>query len=392
MCKKGKSLRIFKKALSLMLAVVTVIPMLMFSVPSMYALGEDEISAPSAVLMEPVSKKILFEKNAHDVRACASITKVMTLILVFEAIENGKISFDDTVTASKHASSMGGSDIWLEEGETMTVHEMIKAVVVASANDAAVALAELVSGTEDEFVEKMNDRASELGMNETVFKNCNGLDEEGHLTSAYDVALMSSELIKHEKIFEYSSIWLDYLRDGKTQIVNTNKLLKSYSGITGLKTGTTSQAGSCMSATAERSGLKLVAVVLGCESGTARFSDAATLLDYGFANYKVEKLVLPEDCLVPIKVKGGMSSEVTVTCTPSDSVVLPKGDTTELKAEFTLCEELEAPVRLGEIVGKLSYSFDGATIDEFDIVTSSESEEMTFSAVLGVLFCKLFSL
>lgn len=189
------------------------------------ALSADSISAPSAVLMESSTGKILFEKNPHEQRPCASVTKVMTLLLVFEAVDSGKLSLDDEITASEHAAGMGGSDIWLEKGETMSADDMIKATVVVSANDAAVALAEHISGSEDAFVEKMNSRAKELGMNDTVFKNCNGLDEEGHITSAYDVALMSRELTKHEKIFDYTSIWLDNLRGGKTQIVNTNKLL-----------------------------------------------------------------------------------------------------------------------------------------------------------------------
>ncbi len=355
------------------------------------ALSESEISAPSAVLMEPTTKKILFEKNAHEIRPCASITKVMTLILVFEAIESGKFSYDDTVTASAHAASMGGSDIWLEEGETMTVHEMLKAVVVASANDAAVALAELVSGTEDEFVAKMNEKAKTLGMNDTTFKNCNGLDEEGHLTSAYDVALMSAELIKHEKIFEYSSIWLDYLRNGATQIVNTNKLLNTYKGITGLKTGTTSEAGSCMSATAERDDLSLVAVVLGSTTGTGRFKDAAILLDYGFANYKIETLTVPEEYLKPLAVKGGMASEVTLSCNPSLNVLLPKADTEGLESKLTLPEELEAPVKAGLKVGTLTYFHKGATVDEVEIITSSESPKMSFGEIYKVLWRNVFS-
>ncbi len=372
--------------------ILTAILSLIFGGFSVSALSVEEISAPSAVLMEPTTGKVLFEKNPHDVRACASITKVMTLILVFEAIESGKISYDQQVTASAHAAGMGGSDIWLEEGETMTVHEMIKAVVVASANDAAVALAELVSGTEDEFVACMNEKAKALGMNDTVFMNCNGLDEEGHVTSSYDVALMSCELIKHEKIFEYSSIWIDYLRGGDTQLVNTNKLLKSYNGITGLKTGTTSQAGSCMSATAERDNLSLVAVVLGCDTGTARFSDAAKLLDYGFANYKIEKLTLPEDCLAPISVKGGMESQVSVDCKIKENVLLPKGNTSEITSSFTVQEELKAPVDAGAQVGTLTYYYEGSTLDEFPIVTSSESRIMTFGSVLSVLFRELISL
>ena len=380
-----------KRIISLLLSAVIFFCFLLIPV-SVSALSEEEITAPSAILMEPISRKVLFEKNPHDVRACASITKVMTLILVFEAIEEGKIGFDDIVTTSAHAASMGGSDIWLEEGETMTVHEMIKAVVVASANDAAVALAELVSGTEDEFVSRMNERAKELGMNDTTFKNCNGLDEEGHLTSAYDVALMSSELIKHEKIFEYSSIWLDYLRDGKTQIVNTNKLLKSYSGITGLKTGTTSQAGSCMSATAQREGLSLVAVVLGCDTGTSRFSDAAKLLDYGFANYKIQPLVLPEGCLDDVKVKGGMESLVPVTCSIKDSVILPKGNKNELAVSFSVNDEVEAPVYKGEIVGRITYTYDSQVIEAFDIVAVRPVEPLSFGGIWRFLWRKMISL
>ena len=356
------------------------------------ALSTEEISAPSAILIEPVTKQILFEKNSHEIRACASITKIMTLILVFEAIEQGKIDYGDSVTASAHAAGMGGSDIWLEEGETMTVHEMIKAVVVASANDAAVALAELVSGSEDEFVLQMNNRAKELGMNDTVFKNCNGLDEDGHLTSAYDVALMSAELIRHEKIFEYSSIWLDYLRNGETQIVNTNKLLKSYRGITGLKTGTTSQAGSCMSATAQRDGLSLVAVVLGCDTGTARFADCAKLLDFGFANYKTENIVLPQGCLEPLNVKGGMTPQVSVACSPKENIILPKGNAENLLSEFTVDEELTAPVYLGQVVGKVTFSYAGATVDEYDIVATDSVEPMSFGAIMKIMWQKLISL
>lgn len=382
----------YKKVASGILAICLLLSFV-FSIPiKVSALSEEEITAPSAILIEPISKKILFEKNSHEIRACASITKVMTLILIFEAMDEGRISYDDIVTTSEHASSMGGSDIWLEAGETMSVHDMIKAVVVASANDAAVALAEHICGTEEEFVSKMNEKAESLGMIDTTFKNCNGLDEEGHLTSAHDVALMSAELITHEDIFEFSSIWLDYLRDGETQIVNTNKLLKSYKGITGLKTGTTSQAGSCMSATAERDGLSLVAVVLGCSTGTSRFSDSAKLLDYGFANYKTEKLILPDGCLTPVKVKKGMLSEVPVTCKISDSLILPKGSVENLKTEFTLTDEVEAPVEKGKIVGKLVYFYSGATVDEYDIVTSESISPISFASVYKLLWQKLCSL
>ena len=384
--------KLCQKIVSCFLAVCICLSVALVSSYKVSALSEDEISAPSAILIEPNSRKVLFEKNAHEIRACASITKVMTLVLVFEAMDEGKISYEDVVTTSAHASSMGGSDIWLEPGETMSVHDMIKAVVVASANDAAVALAEHICGSEEEFVAKMNEKAKLLGMNDTTFKNCNGLDEEGHLTSAYDVALMSAELIKHEDIFEFSSIWLDYLRGGETQIVNTNKLLKTYKGITGLKTGTTSQAGSCMSATAQRDGLSLVSVVLGCTTGTSRFSDSAKLLDYGFANYKTEILNLPDGCLTPIKVKKGMLSEVPLACQISDRILLPKGSSENIKAEFILEEELTAPVEKGKVVGKLTYIYSGSTVDEYDIVTSESITPMSFSSVYKLLWQKLCAL
>lgn len=384
--------KLCQKIVSCFLAVCICLSVALVSSYKVSALSEDEISAPSAILIEPNSRKVLFEKNAHEIRACASITKVMTLVLVFEAMDDGKISYEDVVTTSAHASSMGGSDIWLEPGETMSVHDMIKAVVVASANDAAVALAEHICGSEEEFVAKMNEKAKLLGMNDTTFKNCNGLDEEGHLTSAYDVALMSAELIKHEDIFEFSSIWLDYLRGGETQIVNTNKLLKTYKGITGLKTGTTSQAGSCMSATAQRDGLSLVSVVLGCTTGTSRFSDSAKLLDYGFANYKTEILNLPDGCLTPIKVKKGMLSEVSLACQISDRILLPKGSSENIKAEFVLEEELTAPVEKGKVVGKLTYIYSGSTVDEYDIVTSESITPMSFSSVYKLLWQKLCAL
>lgn len=377
-----------KRCLSFLIIVTLMVPLSWFST---FALGEDEITAPAAVLMEPVTGKVMFEKNPHDIRPCASITKVMTLILVFEAIENGKLDYTDLVTASAHAASMGGSDIWLEEGEQMTVDHMIKAVVVASANDAAVALAEAVSGTEEEFVNKMNEKAKTLGMDDTTFKNCNGLDEEGHLTSAYDVALMSAELITHEKIFEYSSIWLDTLRGGETQIVNTNKLLKSYTGITGLKTGTTSQAGSCMSATATRDGMSLVAVVLGCDTGTNRFKDCAKLLDYGFANYMVKELTISGGALTPVKVKNGMKPTVGVTCNIGKQALLPKSGDAEIESKIEIIEELEAPVEPGTKAGKVSFVYNDSTVDEFDIITTESVEKITFKSVFFFLMSKLFS-
>ncbi len=354
--------------------------------------GSIEISAPTAVLMEPKTGKILYEKNAHEVRCCASITKVMTMNLVMEALDSGKINLMDTVAASEHASSMGGSDIWLEPGEVMTVDELSKAVMVASANDAAVALAEHVCGSEDIFVVEMNRKANELGMADTVFKNCNGLDEDGHVTSAYDVALMSRELIKHKKIFDYTSIWMDYLRDGKTQLVNTNKLLRSYKGITGLKTGTTSQAGSCVTATAMRGDLSLIAVILGAANGKDRFKDAATLLDFGFANYNMLQPVVDESIFEPVKVLDGMKPEVAVEAHVGAEVLVPKGKEHSIDSSMEIASEVAAPVKKGQSLGRLIYRLNDEIVAEYDIVAAEDVDAINLSAIFNDLLSKFFKI
>lgn len=365
--------------------------LLMLSVVTASALSEDDISAPGAVLMDADSGKILYEKNAHEQRPCASITKVMTLTLVMEALDSGKISLDDTVTASAHAASMGGSDIWLEEGEQMTVDDMIKATAVASANDAAVALAEFVSGSEDDFVAEMNAKAKDLGMDDTTFLNCNGLDEEGHITSAYDVALMSRELIRHKKIFDYTSIWLDYLRGGKTQIVNTNKLLRTYDGITGLKTGTTGDAGSCITATAERNGLSLIAVVLGADNGTDRFRDAAALLDYGFAGFETKELSLNDE-LFPITVEGGLQNTAKIKCDDVSYITMPKGGGDQLKQTLDIPVSIEAPVSEGDRIGSLTFSMGGEEIASFDVVADETVEKKSFGTLMKIVWDSLIKM
>ena len=376
-----------KRLFAVLLAVVIIGA----SAVSAGALGEGDISAPAAVLMDADTGKILYEKNAHEQRACASITKVMTLTLVMEAVDSGKIHMDDVVTASAHAASMGGSDIWLEEGEQMTVDDMIKATAVASANDAAVALAEFICGTEDDFVAAMNEKANALGMDDTTFMNCNGLDEEGHITSAYDVALMSRELIKHEKIFDYTNIWLDNLRGGETQIVNTNKLLRSYDGITGLKTGTTGEAGACISATAERNGLSLIGVVLGADSGKERFRDAATLLDYGFANFESKELGLEEE-LAPITVEGGMEDDVSVSCEGVTGLTVPKGEGKGITQTVDIPESLTAPVRKGDVVGRVVFTLNGEELASFDVTANDDVEEKSFGSILGLLLHSLIKM
>ena len=379
-----------KRIISICLAVVVLaIPLTANAKAKMPSLN---LNAPSAVMIEADTGKILFEKNKDRERACASITKVMTLLLVMEALDSGQLKLDQKLTASAHAASMGGSDIWLEEGESMTVDDLIKATAVASANDAAVVLAEAISGSEDAFVDKMNKRAKSLGMKNTTFLNCNGLDENGHLTTAYDVALMSRELIKYPKIFEYTSIWIDNLRGGKTQIVNTNKLLKTYDGITGLKTGTTAEAGCCMSATAERDGLSLVAVVLGCKSGTERFKDAASLLDYGFANYTTQKLALPKNARDDVQVEGGMVKTIKVECSDPGDMIVSRMATNKITSELKIKKKIEAPIKKGDRVGEVNYYLDGELLKNIPITAKESVDKMTFSSVLGGLFNSLLEL
>ncbi len=345
-----------------------------------------EISAPSAVLMETSSGEVLFEKNSNEIRMGASITKVMTLILTMEALESGAISLSDTMYASAHAASMGGSDIWLEEGEGMTVDDLIKATVIMSANDAAVVLAENIAGSEDAFVKMMNDKARELNMTNTSFKNPNGLEEEGHFTTAYDIALMSRELLKYEEILNYTLVWIDSVRGGKTQLVNTNKLIQNYEGITGLKTGTTSQAGSCITATAERDGTALVAVVLGCESSQARFDDATALLNFGFANWKVINPGLPE--LAPLAISGGMSDFVNVTSYEDTGVLTNINSQNEITSEAVFFDEIKAPIALGQEVGKILIKNGDEVLKEIPILATEDVKEISFSRAFIYLITK----
>lgn len=374
----------------LRLCVLSLLTAAALLLPALPARAEGlEVTAPSAVLMEASTGQVLFEKDPHALRSCASITKVMTLCLVFEAIDSGQLSLDQTLTASAHAASMGGSDIWLEEGESMTVDDLIKATVIMSANDAAVVLAEAVAGSEEAFVAQMNEKAQQLGMNDTVFKNCNGLDEEGHVTSAYDVALMSRELIRHEKVFDYTLTWMDSVRGGETQLVNTNKLIRGYPGITGLKTGTTGQAGSCITATAEREGLSLIAVVLGADSTDHRFQDAAALLDYGFAGWKA---TVPEaPALEPVPVARGMEPQVEPVLGEMPTLLLKAGEAGEVETAVAY-EELTAPVTRGDVIGQVTCTVDGSVMAQVDITAGEDVAQVTFFGVLSHLVQALFTL
>ncbi len=376
----------FKKLSACLLAaaiVVSCVPM------GAAALSADEVKAPSAALMEAQTGKILFEKDPHEKRACASITKVMTLLLVMEALDSGKISLTDKVSVSEHAASMGGSQIWLKPGEVMSVDDLLKATVIASANDCAVALGEYVAGSEEEFVAQMNQKAKLLGMNDTTFKNCYGLDEDGHVTSAHDVALMSRELIKHPKIYNYTKVWMDYLRDGKTQLTNTNKMLKTYKNITGLKTGTTGKAGSCMVATAQRGGVSLISVVLGCQDTKTRFSSAASLLDYGFANWSVAQPAIPQKAFQNVEIKNGMQPSVQTEVDSAESILVPKGKTGAVKYQINMQPVPTAPVKKGQVLGKVACVLDGKTLQEYPIRAKNSVEKITFQSVFLLLFRRL---
>ena len=324
---------------------------LVLSIPAQAV--ELSLASPSAVLMEKETGTVLYAKDEHTAREPASVTKIMTLLLTMEAIDSGALSYDDTVTGSAHASSMGGSQIWLKEGEQMSVRDLLKAVCVVSGNDAAVALGEHLAGSEAAFVEKMNARAAALGMNDTHFVNATGLPADGHVTSANDIALMSRELIRnHPDIRQFTTIWMDSLRDGASLLVNTNKLIRFYDGATGLKTGSTGSAGYCLSATAERNGMELIAVVLKGPTSDERFADARALLDYGFATYTLTH-VTPEAALTPLPVRLGERSAVQPVLTQENTLLLEKSVASGLRQELILPERVDAPVNAGDRLGEL---------------------------------------
>lgn len=354
------------------------------------ATGNIELNAKSAILIEQNSGKVLFEKSPDTKMPPASITKIMTLLLVMEAIEGGKFDYDSSVTCSEHASSMGGSQIWLEVGETMTVDELLRASAIGSANDATCALGEHISGSEEGFVALMNEKAKSLGMTNTTFKNCTGLDAEGHLTTARDIATMSRELLKHKDITKYTTVWMDSLRNGQTELVNTNKLVRFYDGATGLKTGTTNGAGCCLSATATRDGLSLVAVVLGCDNSNNRFADAKKLLNYGFANYGNANVKIDRDELPDLPVTNGTETSVTLTSDNSVSFLVTKGKEGDIQKSFDLPETLEAPVKAGDTVGTITFTLDGKTLGQLPVVTSNAVDRMTFSNGVGRILKALF--
>ena len=369
-------------------------PAVLVSAPAMEtaaASGSLALNCRAAVLIEPESGRVLYEKSPDEKMPIASITKLMTLLLTFEAIHGGKLTLDTLVPVSEHACHMGGSQIWLEPGEQFTLDEMLRAICVSSANDAAVAVAELVGGSEPAFVEQMNARAAELGMTNTAFRNACGLDTEGHLSTARDVAVLSCYILNTcPELLHYTGIWTDSLRNGQTQLVNTNKLLKRYSGITGLKTGTTSGAGVCISASAVRDGLILIAVILGSPSSADRFNAATTLLDYGFANYAAVPLPELPDRPLELAVKGSAEQSVPLDYSAlPKTVLMEKGAAAELRTELTLPETLEAPVEQGQTVGKASVYAGETLLSEAEVRAAADAPLLTFGGALELLWQSL---
>ena len=348
------------------------------------------LNAKSAILMEESAGNILYESNPDERLPIASVTKVMTMLLIMEAVDSEKISLDDMVTVSENAMSYGGSTMFLETGEQLTVNDMLKGIAVASANDGCVAMAEHLAGSESAFVDMMNEKAKELGMENTHFMNTNGLDEDDHYSSARDVAIMSRELMKHETIFNYTSIWMDTLRGGKFQLANTNKLIRFYDGANGLKTGSTSKALCCLSAAAKRNDMQLIAVVLGAPTSAERFASAKSLLDYGFANYAVNTQITAGDEVQKIAVEKGVDKEVGVVAGDSCSTLVKKGQEDNITKEIKIDETITAPIEAGQKIGTMTISRDGEVIADIDLNALSAVEKKGIGLIIKDFFATIF--
>lgn len=348
-----------------------------------------QIEAPSGILVENSTGQVLFEKNAHEKLAPASVTKIMTMLLVMEALDNGQITLDDAVTTSDHAASMGGSQVYLSPGEQMSVHDMLKSIAVSSANDACVAMAEHIAGSEPAFVEMMNQKAAALGMADTHFDNCCGLDSETHYTSAYDIAIMSRALLAHDRIRSYTTIWMDTIRDGAFGLTNTNKLVRFYDGATGLKTGYTSKAGYCVSACAMRDGMELIAVVMHSDTSPHRNADASGLLNYGFANYALIRCdAMQEETSVPVVL--GKEEFCTGKIEDGAALLVSKADAAKIETQLIVEESLTAPVEAGQKIGTLCYQKDGEIIKEVPIVARFAVERRSTADIYGEVLENLF--
>jgi len=372
----------------------TILALVFISSMTIFVSAEEmpvQVNAKSAVLMDCSTGKVLMSMNENEKLYPASVTKIMSMLLVTEAIDSGKIALSDTVTASPDATAKGGSQIWLKEGETMTVDDLLKATAIGSANDACTALADHIAGSEAGFVVMMNDRAKELGMENTFFENCTGLDDttENHLTTAYDIALMSRELINHERITNYTTVWMDTLRGGETELVNTNKLVRFYQGTTGLKTGTTSKAGHCLSATAKRGETHLIAVVLGSANSTDRFEGAKAMLNWGFANYTTIQPEIDMSLITNANVLHGTQKTITPTIPKSENVLVKANKKDEIKQKVNLSVDVEAPIEKGQVLGTVDFLVDGEMIAQYNLTAEYGVDRLSFGDALRYLFTSL---
>lgn len=357
--------------------------------------NKDELNleCQSAILIEQNSGQILYEKNCHEQLRPASVTKLMTLLIIFEGLESGQITLQDKVPCSQNAASMGGSQIWLDTREELTVDEMLKAMCVVSANDCTVAMAEYMAGSESAFVDKMNERAKQLGMNDTTFKNCHGIDEDGHVTSSYDIALMSRELLtKHPDITNYTTIYMDTLRNGQSQLVNTNKLVRNYKGTTGLKTGSTSLALFNLSASATRDDLSLIAVIMKAPTSAKRFSEAQRVLDYGFKNYEFKQFGKNGDVIGKVTVEKGIEKEVNAMLNGNCGVLLKKDSENNVVQNVNLPKKISAPVEKGQKIGQVTYTLDGKLLQTVDIISDKEVKKESLMNVVSYIYEKWFCL
>lgn len=354
------------------------------------SVGTDlNLECGGAVLIEQNSGRVLYDHNMHQKLRPASVTKVMSLLLIMEAIDSGRLSYTDKIPCTEEAAAMGGSQIWLDVREELTVDEMLKAICVVSANDCTVAMAEYLAGSQEAFVAQMNDKAKELGMNDTTFKNCHGIDEDGHETSAYDIALMSRELLtKHPDITKYTTIWMDSLRDGKSELVNTNKLIRNYKGATGLKTGSTSIALYNLSASATRDDLSLIAVVMKAPTTKIRFAEAEKLLDYGFNNFQYSKFANANDILKTISVEKGVKDNIELTYENSAGALIKKGESKNVEQTINVPDKISAPINKGDVVGNIVYTVDGNEISRVNIIANETVEKNNLINMINYVFTK----
>ena len=351
------------------------------------------LESGGAILIEQKTGKVLYEHNPHEKLRPASVTKVMSLLLIMEALDSGQIALTDKVPCTEDAAGMGGSQIWLEVGEELTVDEMLKAICVVSANDCTVAMADYLCGSQEAFVQKMNERAKELGMNDTTFKNCHGIDEDGHVTSAYDIALMSKELLNnHPTILNYTTIWMDTLRNGESELVNTNKLIRNYKGATGLKTGSTSVALYNLSASASRDGLSLIAVIMKAPTTKIRFSEAQKLLDYGFSNYQYKDLASKGNIIKEADVNKGVNSKVNLVLENDVGILIKKGEDKNIEQTINIDENISAPIYENQKVGEIIYTLNGEEVGKTNIVAEKSVEKKTFFSISAYVYEKWFSM